>query len=70
MHCSMWTEKTYAGWSRWFNRFHGLRHPVEMGASGGGVKTLRQREVLLLFGKEFADVARLAAARVLDLVAT
>jgi integrase len=26
------TEKTYWYWIRWFIRFHGMRHPVEMGA--------------------------------------
>lgn len=27
------TEEAYAGWVRRFVRFHGLRHPDEMGAS-------------------------------------
>lgn len=31
-HYSMRTEKVYVYWVRWFIRFHGLRHPVEMGA--------------------------------------
>ena len=26
------TEKTYWYWIRWFIRFHGMRHPAEMGA--------------------------------------
>ncbi|HYD59503.1 MAG TPA: integron integrase [Noviherbaspirillum sp.] len=33
MHYSMRTEEAYVYWSRWFIRFHGLRHPAEMGAS-------------------------------------
>jgi hypothetical protein len=32
MHYSMRTEKAYVYWSRWYIRFHGLRHPAEMGA--------------------------------------
>ena len=31
MHYSLNTEKTYLYWVRWFIRFHGLRHPREMG---------------------------------------
>lgn len=31
-HYSMRTEEAYVYWSRWFIRFHGLRHPAEMGA--------------------------------------
>ena len=31
MHYSLSTEKTYLYWVRWFIRFHGLRHPREMG---------------------------------------
>lgn len=31
MHYSMRTEEAYVYWSRWFIRFHGLRHPAEMG---------------------------------------
>ena len=31
MHYSLNTEKTYVYWVRWFIRFHGLRHPREMG---------------------------------------
>jgi site-specific recombinase XerD len=31
-HCSRRTEKTYRYWIRWFVRFHGMRHPGEMGA--------------------------------------
>jgi hypothetical protein len=30
-HYSLRTEKAYAFWVRWFIRFHGLRHPAEMG---------------------------------------
>ena len=33
MHYSMRTEEAYVYWSRWFIRFHGLRHPAEMGAA-------------------------------------
>lgn len=32
MHYSMRTEQTYVYWVRWFVRFHGVRHPKEMGA--------------------------------------
>ncbi len=31
-HYSMRTEQTYVYWVRWFVRFHGVRHPKEMGA--------------------------------------
>ena len=31
MHYSLNTEKTYLYWVRWLIRFHGLRHPREMG---------------------------------------
>ena len=30
---SLRTEKTYVYWVRFFIRFHGLRHPKELGAS-------------------------------------
>lgn len=29
---SLRTEKTYCYWIRFFIRFHGIRHPVSMGA--------------------------------------
>ena len=29
---SLRTEEAYVNWARWFIRFHGLRHPGEMGA--------------------------------------
>ncbi|MDB6152157.1 MAG: intINeu [Chthoniobacteraceae bacterium] len=32
-HYSLRTEETYAGWVRRFIRFHGLRHPLELGES-------------------------------------
>ncbi|GAB3554070.1 class 1 integron integrase IntI1 [Noviherbaspirillum agri] len=32
-HYSFRTEETYVYWARWFIRFHGLRHPSEMGAA-------------------------------------
>jgi integron integrase len=32
-HYSLRTEKTYWYWIRWFIRFHGRRHPMEMGAA-------------------------------------
>lgn len=32
LHYSLNTEQTYVYWVRWFVRFHGLRHPKEMGA--------------------------------------
>ena len=31
LHYSLSTEQTYVYWVRWFIRFHGLRHPKEMG---------------------------------------
>ena len=31
-HYSLSTEKLYVYWARFFIRFHGLRHPREMGA--------------------------------------
>jgi integron integrase len=31
-HYSLSTERSYVHWVRWFVRFHGLRHPREMGA--------------------------------------
>lgn len=30
-HYSLQTERAYVYWSRWYIRFHGLRHPKEMG---------------------------------------
>lgn len=30
---SLRTEEVYVYWARWFIRFHGLRHPAEMGAT-------------------------------------
>jgi integron integrase len=32
-HYSLRTEEVYVYWVRWFIRFHGLRHPAEMGAA-------------------------------------
>jgi len=32
MHYSLSTEQNYVYWVRWFVRFHGIRHPREMGA--------------------------------------
>lgn len=32
-HYSRSTEKTYVYWIRWYIRYHGLRHPAEMGAA-------------------------------------
>lgn len=32
-HYSIRTEKTYWYWIRYFLRFHGLRHPLELGAA-------------------------------------
>lgn len=32
-HYSLRTEDAYGYWARWFIRFHGLRHPAEMGAA-------------------------------------
>jgi len=31
-HYSLSTERSYVYWVRWFVRFHGLRHPRDMGA--------------------------------------
>ena len=31
LHYSLRTEQTYVYWARWFIRFHGLRHPRDMG---------------------------------------
>ncbi|RYF30709.1 MAG: integrase, partial [Comamonadaceae bacterium] len=31
LHYSLRTEESYLYWTRWFIRFHGLRHPREMG---------------------------------------
>lgn len=31
LHYSIRTEDEYVYWVRWFARFHGLRHPREMG---------------------------------------
>lgn len=31
-HYSLSTERTYVYWARWYIRFHGLRHPKDMGA--------------------------------------
>jgi hypothetical protein len=30
-HYSLRTERAYVYWARWYIRFHGLRHPKEMG---------------------------------------
>jgi integrase len=32
-HYSLRTERIYVYWARWYIRFHGLRHPAEMGAA-------------------------------------
>jgi integron integrase len=32
-HYSLRTEEAYVYWIRWYIRFHGLRHPLEMGAA-------------------------------------
>lgn len=32
-HYSLRTERVYVYWARWYIRFHGLRHPAEMGAT-------------------------------------
>lgn len=32
-HYSLRTEEAYVYWIRWYIRFHGLRHPMEMGAA-------------------------------------
>lgn len=31
-HYSVRTERAYVYWARWYIRFHGLRHPIDMGA--------------------------------------
>jgi hypothetical protein len=31
-HYSVRTERAYVYWARWYIRFHGLRHPMDMGA--------------------------------------
>lgn len=31
-HYSLRTEEAYVYWIRWYIRFHGLKHPMEMGA--------------------------------------
>lgn len=30
-HYTLWTEETYVYWIRWYIRFHGLKHPMDMG---------------------------------------
>src|SRR2546425_1691546 len=35
-HYSPRTEEAYVGWVRRVVRFHGLRHPPELGGAGGG----------------------------------
>jgi hypothetical protein len=32
-HYSLRTERAYVYWARWYIRFHGLRHPAEMGGA-------------------------------------
>ncbi|WP_051155344.1 integron integrase [Noviherbaspirillum massiliense] len=32
-HYSLRTERVYVYWARWYIRFHGMRHPAEMGAA-------------------------------------
>jgi integrase len=32
-HYSVRTERAYVYWARWYIRFHGLRHPMDMGTS-------------------------------------
>ena len=32
-HYSLRTEEAYVYWIRWYIRFHGLRHPIDMGAA-------------------------------------
>ncbi len=32
-HYNLRTEEAYADWTRWYIRFHGLRHPMDMGAA-------------------------------------
>jgi integron integrase len=61
-HYSLSTERSYVYWVRWFVRFHGLRHPREMGAAeveaflswlanrrGVSVSTHRQALAALVF---------------------
>lgn len=31
-HYSLRTEEAYVHWIRWYIRYHGIRHPAEMGA--------------------------------------
>jgi hypothetical protein len=35
LHYSIRTEEAYFHWIRGFVRFHGLRHPIEIGSVGG-----------------------------------
>jgi hypothetical protein len=30
-HYTLSTERTYVYWAKWYIRFHGLRHPADMG---------------------------------------
>jgi hypothetical protein len=30
-HYTLSTERTYVYWAKWYIRFHGLRHPANMG---------------------------------------
>lgn len=32
-HYSLRTEEAYVYWIRWYIRFHGLKHPIDMGAA-------------------------------------
>jgi hypothetical protein len=32
-HYSVRTERAYVYWAQWYIRFHGLRHPAEMGGA-------------------------------------
>ena len=61
-HFSLSTERSYVYWVRWFVRFHGLRHPRQMGAAevegfltwlanrhGASVSTHRQALSALVF---------------------
>ena len=32
-HYSLRTERVYVYWARWYIRFHGLRHPADMGSA-------------------------------------
>ena len=61
-HYSLSTERSYVYWVRWFVRFHGLRHPRQMGAAevegfltwlanrhGASVSTHRQALSALVF---------------------